>query len=138
MQLSSTLLFMAKKVPSKARKVLIVEDDKIQQIVLERLINSMGHTVIGISSKGSQAIKSALRIGAVDLILMDIKLEDKTDGIEAAEEISKHRNVKLVYITASDDPQHRKRAEQTNHVAYLTKPVNKKMLEKAFRKAFPG
>lgn len=120
------------------KKVLIVEDDNVQQIILERILSQMGHTVIGSSSKGSQAIESALRIGAVDLIFMDINLADDVDGIEAAKEISKHREVKLVYITSSDDPEHLSRAKETDHVAYLMKPLTKTMLEEAFLKAFPN
>lgn len=128
---------MAQRTPRESRKVLIVEDDNIQQIMLERTLSQMGHTVIGSSSKGRQAIESALRIGAVDLILMDINLADDVDGIEAAKEISKHRDVKLVYITSSEDPDDFKRAKKTEHVAYLKKPLSKNALEKAFHKAFP-
>ncbi len=127
---------MAQDSKLQSKKVLIVEDDSIQQIFLERIINQMGHTVIGSSSKGSQAIESALRIGAVDIILMDINLADDVDGIEAAKEINKHREVKLVYITASEDPEHLKRAKETEYVAYLTKPLSKESLENAFNKAF--
>ncbi|HYX08240.1 MAG TPA: response regulator [Bacteroidales bacterium] len=118
------------------KKVLIVEDDKIQQIILERILNKMGHTVIGSSSEGSKAIESALRIGAVDLILMDINLADDIDGIEAAKEISKHREVKLVYITSSSDPEKYERAKQTKFIDYLMKPLTKEMLEETFLKAF--
>ncbi len=121
---------------TEAKKILIVEDDNTQQIVLERMISKMGHTVIGSSSKGSQAVESALRIGAVDLILMDINLEDEVDGIEAAKEISKHREVKLVYITSSDDPEHFNRAKETDYIAFLTKPLTREMLNEAFAKAF--
>lgn len=126
----------AEKVASK--KILIVEDDKIQQIILEQMINQIGHTVIGSSSEGSKAIESALRIGAVDLILMDINLADDIDGIEAAKEISKHRKVKLIFITASDDPEKMARAGETNYVAYLKKPLSKEMLQEALLKAFPA
>lgn len=127
---------MAQDTQLQSKKVLIVEDDSIQQIFLERIINQMGHTVIGSSSKGSQAIESALRIGAVDLILMDINLADDVDGIEAAKEINKHRDVKLVYITSSEDPKDLERAKKTDFVAYLTKPLSKESLENAFAKAF--
>jgi CheY-like chemotaxis protein len=127
---------MGQDTPLQSKKVLIVEDDQIQRIILERIINKMGHTVIGSSSKGSQAIESALRIGAVDLILMDINLADDVDGIEAAKEINKHRNVKLIYITSSNDPKHLERAKETDYIAYLTKPLSKEELDRAFKKAF--
>jgi len=129
---------MTLDISSEAKKILIVEDDNIQRIVLERLIGHMGHTVIGSSSEGSKAIESALRIGAVDLILMDINLADDVDGIEAAEEISKYREVKLVYITSTNDPEKLERARATNYIALLKKPLSKKMLEEVFSKAFPA
>lgn len=119
-----------------AKRILIVEDDDIQKIVMERLVTKLGHTVIGKSSHGSKAIESALRIGTVDLILMDINLADNIDGIEAAKEISKHKEVKLIYVTSDEDPLYRKRAEETNYVAYLTKPLEMTTLEQAFKKAF--
>lgn len=121
---------------TKTRKILIVEDDDIQKIVMERLVTQLGHTVIGKSSHGSKAIESALRIGTVDLILMDINLADNVDGIEAAKEIAKHKEVKLIYVTADDNPEYRERAEETNYVAFLTKPLTANMLEQAFDKAF--
>jgi len=125
-------------ISSEAKKILIVEDDDIQRIILERLIGHMGHTVIGSSSEGSKAIESALRIGAVDLILMDINLADDVDGIEAAEEINKYRDVKLIFITSTNDPEKLERAKSTGCVALLKKPLSKKMLEDTFLKAFPA
>ncbi|NGP88048.1 response regulator [Fodinibius halophilus] len=128
---------MVSDISTDAKKILIVEDDNIQQIILERMIAQMGHTVIGSSAEGAKAIESALRIGAVDLILMDINLADEIDGIEAAKEISKHRKVKLIYITASDDPEKLKRAQETDFIAYLHKPISQDILENTFVKAFP-
>lgn len=124
------------KTVTETKNVLIVEDDNIQQIVLERMVNQIGHTVIGSSSAGSKAIESALRIGAVDIILMDINLADDIDGIEAAHEISKHREVKLIYITGTEDPEKFKRAQETNYVDYLLKPIKEEELKAAFFKAF--
>ena len=107
----------------KSRKVLIVEDDILQQIILEQMVTSMGHTVIAKVSKGTEAIKSALRLDAVDLILMDIKLSDNIDGIEAMLEIRKFSDVPVIYITGNSDPYHVKRAEETDYLDYLTKPI---------------
>ncbi|WP_138429989.1 response regulator [Fodinibius saliphilus] len=129
---------MSTDISTDAKKILIVEDDNIQQIILERIIAQMGHTVIGSSAEGTKAIESALRIGAVDLILMDINLADDIDGIEAAKEISKHRKVKLVYITASEDPGKLERAKETDFIAYLHKPISQDILEETFAKAFPN
>ncbi len=120
----------------KSRKVLIVEDDILQQIILEQMVTSMGHTVIAKVSKGTEAIKSALRLDAVDLILMDIKLSDNIDGIEAMSKIRKSSNVKVIYVTGNTEPENMKRAKKTDYVAFLSKPVDKSLLQKAIVEAF--
>lgn len=121
---------------AQPKKVLIVEDDVLQQIILERMVTSIGHTVLAKVSKGTEAIKSAIRLDAVDLILMDIKLSDNIDGIEAMSEIRKSSNVKVIYVTGNTDPQNVERAKKTDYVAFLSKPVDKNLLEKAFNDAF--
>lgn len=120
----------------KSRKVLIVEDDILQQVILEQMVTSMGHTVLAKVSKGTEAIKSALRLDAVDLILMDIKLSDNIDGIEAMSKIRKSSNVKVIYVTGNTEPQNVERAKKTDYVAFLSKPIDKNLLEKAFSDAF--
>jgi len=120
----------------KSRKVLIVEDDILQQIILEQMVTSMGHTVIAKVSKGTEAIKSALRLDAVDLILMDIKLSDNIDGIEAMGKIRKSSNVKVIYVTGNTEPENVERAKKTDYVAFLSKPVDKSLLQKAIVEAF--
>lgn len=120
----------------KSKKVLIVEDDILQQIILEQMVTSMGHTVLAKVSKGTEAIKSALRLDAVDLILMDIKLSDNIDGIEAMSKIRKSSNVKVIYVTGNTEPQNVERAKKTDYVAFLSKPVDKNLLAKALEDAF--
>lgn len=120
----------------RSKKVLIVEDDILQQIILEQMVTSMGHTVIAKVSKGTEAIKSALRLDAVDLILMDIKLSDNIDGIEAMSKIRKSSNVKVIYVTGNTEPENVERAKKTDYVAFLSKPVDKGLLQKAILEAF--
>jgi len=123
---------------SHPKKVLIVEDDNVQQIILERLVTNMGHTVLGKVSDGATAIKSALRLHAVDLILMDIRLGDHVDGIQAMNEIRKNSDVKVIYVTSNTDEANMKRAKETGYVDFLPKPIDPNKLSKAFDKAFNG
>ena len=120
----------------KSKKVLIVEDDSVQQIILERMVTSMGHTVLGKVAEGSQAIKSALRLEAVDLILMDIRLRDNVDGIQAMSEIRKNSDVKVIYVTSNTDNANLERAKETGFIDFIPKPINPDRLNKAFEKAF--
>ncbi|MDZ7714969.1 MAG: response regulator [Balneolaceae bacterium] len=122
---------------SSSKKVLIVEDDNLLQVILEKMLVKLGHTVLGKVSEGSKAIKSALKYDAVDLILMDIRLEDDIDGIEAMKQIREKSNVKVIFITGNSEPSNIKRAKETGYVDFISKPVSQGRLSEALSKAFP-
>ncbi len=68
------------------KKVLIVEDDMIISMVLERMIKKLGHQVVKKVIAGQDAIDSTFELEP-DLILMDIQLKDNIDGITAMQKI---------------------------------------------------
>lgn len=118
------------------KNILIVEDDTVQQIILERMVTELGHTVLAKVADGAKAIKSALRLRAVDLILMDIRLRDEVDGIQAMSEIRKNSDVKVIYVTSNSDSANLERAQKTDFVDFIPKPVDPTRLSQAFEKAF--
>jgi len=118
------------------KKILLVEDDGIQRIIMERLINNLGHTVLATVSDGESAVNSALKLKGVDLIIMDIRLGNNIDGIEAMQRIRKKSNVKVIYVTGNSEAFTKERAKKTNYEAFIEKPLTKDKLENAFQKAF--
>lgn len=118
-----------------SRKVLIVEDDMIISMVLERMVAKMQHEVVGNVSMGKEAIEKAFELSP-DLILMDIQLKDDIDGITAMQEIRKKSDVAVIYITGNSDPYNLEKARQTNFVEYLVKPIQMSDLERSIEKAF--
>ena len=68
------------------RRVFLVEDEPIIASGIERKIKQLGYEVAGSASTGEAAIK-AIDADPPDLVLMDIKLDGRLDGIEAAAEI---------------------------------------------------
>jgi CheY-like chemotaxis protein len=117
------------------KKVLIVEDDMIISMVLERMIKKLGHHVIEKVITGQGAIDSTFEHNP-DLILMDIQLKDDIDGISAMEEIRNKSDVNVIYITGNSDQYNLSRAEKTNFVDYLVKPIQMSHLKKSISKAF--
>lgn len=117
------------------KKVLIVEDDMIISMVLERMIKKIGHQVIDKVITGQGAIDSTFELEP-DLILMDIQLKDNIDGITAMEKIREKSDVHVIYITGNSDQYNLSRAEDTNFVDYLVKPIQMSHLEKSISKAF--
>lgn len=118
------------------KKILLVEDDGVQQVIMERFINKLGHTVLATVSEGAAAVESALKLKGVDLIIMDIKLGDELDGIDAMKEIRKKSDVKVIYITGNTDELTKDRAAETSHEAFISKPITPENLERAISKAF--
>lgn len=119
---------------SSVKNILIVEDELIQSILLEKLIKSLGYTVIGKATSGSDAIKMALNLQP-DLITMDISLQDDIDGIMATKLIQDKNMIPVIYISGNSDKYNLERAETTNFVDFIPKPVSKECLAKSFSKA---
>jgi CheY-like chemotaxis protein len=101
--------------------ILIVEDELIQAYALKRMIENLGHCVIGIASSKEEALKKAEAI-CPDLVIMDIALQGRTDGIDAAKEISARCHTPIIYSTAYSEEEIIKKAKETNPVGFLTKP----------------
>lgn len=118
------------------KKILLVEDDGVQQVIMERFINKLGHTVLATVSEGSAAVQSALKLKGVDLIIMDIRLSDNVDGIAAMKEIRKKSNVKVIYVTGNTEATTRERAGETKFEAFIEKPITPEKLESAISQAF--
>ena len=67
-------------------KILIVEDESIVALDLKHRLMELGYVVTAVTNSGEKAIQQAAETRP-DLVLMDIRLNGKMDGIEAAEAI---------------------------------------------------
>ncbi|MCF6188098.1 MAG: response regulator [Desulfobulbaceae bacterium] len=107
----------------KEANILIVEDDGIiAQDLLTRL-NRVGYKSIATVASGEKALERTAQ-SVPDLILMDIVLKGRLDGIETAQEIRRQRlSTAVVYLTAYSDDVTLTRAKKTEPQGYLVKPV---------------
>ena len=105
-----------------ADKILLVEDESIEALDIKRTLESFGYEVPYVASTGEEAVIKALEI-MPDLILMDIVLKGKTDGIDAALEIKKF-NIPVIFLTAHPEESTIERAKLTEPYGYLTKPYD--------------
>jgi DNA-binding response OmpR family regulator len=71
-------------------RVLVVEDEALIALSLADMLESMGFTVCGTADNVRSAVDMADR-DAPDLVLMDIRLRGKGDGIDAARQICERR-----------------------------------------------
>ena len=116
---------------SETVRVLIVEDDPIQSLLLEKLFSSLDYKVIGKAESGRAAIDLAIKLKP-DLITMDIMLTDEIDGIEAAKEIQKEIKTDLVFMSGNKDENLLKRASETDFKGFFRKPLDMRELKNFF------
>lgn len=124
------------EIQNKSINILLVEDDGVQQIIMERYINKLGHNVLATVSEGEAAVRSAIQLEGIDLIIMDIRLGDELDGIDAMKKIRESSSVKVIYVTGNSEPATKNRAKETNFEDFIEKPVTIQKIELAINKAF--
>ncbi len=103
--------------------ILIVEDEKLVAMDIEERLFTLGYTVVGRLSTGEEVIKRIDKIHP-DLILMDIKLKGKIDGIKTAVKLKQSYDIPVIYLTAYADSNMISRAKKTQPDGYLLKPFN--------------
>ncbi|BAQ62639.1 diguanylate cyclase/phosphodiesterase with PAS/PAC sensor [Geminocystis sp. NIES-3708] len=108
-------------------KILIVEDESIVAQDLQSVLEDFGYEVPLLVDSGEEAIEQAIKIKP-QLILMDIKLIGKMDGIMAAEKIVEILDIPIIYLTAHGDKNTIERAKISQPFGYIIKPFTKQEL----------
>ncbi|MGM0506556.1 MAG: response regulator [Bacteroidota bacterium] len=103
--------------------ILIVEDNQVLSFMLQRMVERLGHHVMGMVTRGEEAVSIASE-EPCDLILMDIMLLGEMDGIEAYKQIRKVKTIPVIYTTGNSDPHNRQRASDLGFHDFLTKPIS--------------
>ncbi len=120
----------------KEINILIVEDVKINQIVIKKMLESFGLKSIEIANHGEEALQK-IKENWYDVILMDIQMP-VMDGLEASELISDHfkgnKKPVIIAITANAMITDQKKYEEAGIDGYLSKPVTIEELKEALGK----
>src|SRR6185295_8492215 len=91
-------------------------------------LEHFGYTVSGIAGSGSEAVVKAVETRP-DIVLMDIHLQGRMDGIEAGREIRDRCGIPVVYLSAFSDAATVARASDTEAFGYLLKPYEERELQ---------
>jgi PAS domain S-box-containing protein len=108
-------------------RILIVEDDRIVARDISQQLARIGHSVVGMTANGEEAIALAFD-SRPDLILMDVRLAGTLDGVETALRIREQYRIPVVYLTAYADDDTVTRASMTEPFGYLLKPFENSQL----------
>ncbi|MBO6522185.1 MAG: response regulator [Balneolaceae bacterium] len=125
-----------KEKPLADINILIAEDVKINQVVIKKMLESLGLESIEIANHGEEALQK-IKEKWYDVILMDIQMP-VMDGLEASELISNHFKVRrkpvIIAITANAMITDQKKYEDAGIDGYLSKPVTKEELKETLGK----
>lgn len=109
------------------KTIMVVEDEIIIGMDIRNTLKKLGYTVPPVISSGEKALEKLTEIRP-DLILMDIMLKGKLDGIETGEEIRNNYHIPVVYLTAHSDISTLQRDKQTEPFVYIVKPFEEREL----------
>jgi two-component system, response regulator PdtaR len=113
---------------TRALRILVVEDEFFISLHIKELLETLGHVVVAIAISADEAVNIASS-ARPDVVLMDIRLVGKRDGIDAAREIQSRLGIGSIFVTANTDPETRKRAQDIKPIAFLEKPLTEHRLQ---------
>ncbi|MBP9943032.1 MAG: EAL domain-containing protein [Desulfomicrobium sp.] len=110
--------------------ILLVEDNAIVAFDMQQRLQKLGYQEQGIIASGEEAMEAVSR-QAPSLILMDIFLDGRIDGIETAKAILKDTQIPIIFLTGHDDEETLGRAKITETFGYIIKPAESRDLHVA-------
>jgi CheY-like chemotaxis protein len=126
--------------PARRCRVLIAEDSRVNQMVVARLLERIGHTVV-VASDGREAVEAFQR-EPFDLVLMDVQMPEM-DGVQAtlairALEAGLATRAAIVAMTARADAEDRRTCLAAGMDDVLMKPVRATEFYVAIRRIVEG
>ncbi|MGC2695454.1 MAG: two-component regulator propeller domain-containing protein [Candidatus Angelobacter sp.] len=112
-------------------RILLAEDNLVNQRFAVRLLEDLGHQVI-VAQNGRQALDT-LRAGSFDLVFMDVQMPEM-DGLEATREIrkletEKWKRLPVIAMTAHAMKGDRESCIEAGMDGYISKPINRRQLQ---------
>jgi len=114
--------------------ILVVDDEAIITLQLEETLRMMGYTVAGMAVSGEDAIEKTRRL-VPDLVLMDIVMPGRLNGIDAAKTITGELEIPVIFVTSYADDTIIARAKEVRPYGYIVKPFNDLELKAAIEVA---
>ena len=119
----------------KYRKILILEDELIVGLDLQEILIHEGYKTNLVHSYDEGMLE--LTTYHPQLILCDINLNGKSNGIDFAKEATKlYPFTEIIFITSYTSVKYTEEADQVSPLDYIVKPWNEEQIKVALRRAF--
>jgi signal transduction histidine kinase/ligand-binding sensor domain-containing protein/CheY-like chemotaxis protein len=129
-------------VPARALRILLAEDNPVNQRLAIRLLERRGHRVV-VACNGRQVLETLATHGwnAFDAVLMDVQMPEM-DGFQATAAIRDHErgaggHLPIIAMTAHAMKGDRERCLEAGMDAYVSKPVRAEALFEAIQSVLP-
>lgn len=126
----------APSAPARAKRLLVAEDNRVNQVLVVKLLSRDGHTVSLVSTgrEAVEAFREHLSGDSFDAVVMDVQMPEM-DGLEATREIRRLEkawggHVPIIALTAHAMEEDRQRCLAAGMDAYLAKPIDGEVLRK--------
>jgi DNA-binding response OmpR family regulator len=116
-------------------KVLLVEDDLLTARSIELILREYGFEVIGTLKNADEIVEQVNKLKP-DIILMDIILQGKIDGVTATEKLREVVDIPVIFITGSSDRPTLDRIKSVTNSDLLAKPFSTNNLLKKINNIF--
>ncbi len=115
-------------------KILVVEDEFVTGSEIQARLSEMGYDVPEVVDNGEEAIQKTGEQNP-DIVVMDITLKGKMNGIEAAKQIRARYGTPVVFLTAHSDDATVNLAMHSEPFGYLIKPLDERALKTTIQMA---
>ena len=119
---------------NRKMKILIAEDEAIFALSMQRALTRSGYDVCDLVSTGEKAVER-VRQEKPDLVVMDVILNGKVNGLEAAIQIRSGSDIPIVFVTGYEEGKLIEQIKTVTSSSYLIKPIGPKVLESAIAQA---
>lgn len=116
-------------------KIGIVEDELVIARTILSTLDELGYSHAGPAISYTEAMEM-LENNRPDLLLLDIQLSGKKDGIDVAQKVNELYRIPFIFLTANSDADTIERAKKVKPHAYIVKPFTKEELFAAIEIAF--
>jgi PAS domain S-box-containing protein len=106
-------------------RIVVVEDDDLIAHLIGLMLKRRDYVMTGWATTGEEALARVVET-TPDLVLMDIRLNGRLDGIDAATYVLTVLKVPVVFVTASGDDSTLARARRAHPYGVITKPFNER------------
>ncbi|MES9995646.1 response regulator [Desulfovibrio aminophilus] len=125
---------MAQNGGGRPPSILVVDDERVIGMALAASLARLGYSSAGLADNGEDAVRLCGE-KRPDLVLMDVRLKGRMDGVEAAENINRQFHTPIIFLTAFWDEDTVTRAKSSGPYAFLVKPYEDRDLQTAIELA---